>query len=109
METAETESTKQKTKAKPRTDSLRVRRETKKKILTELANLNRKELGKAITPDQYVTMAISKITPDDLEKLKEQSLSNKDRLESQYRKHCTEHGKISMDDFLGRLLASQKP
>src|SRR4051812_324959 len=97
----------QKAKVKSRTDYLRVGRETKKKILTELSNINRKNLGKPITPDQYVALAISLINPEHLEKLKEQSLSNKDRLEMRYQEYCEQHGKISKDEYLGILLSKQ--
>lgn len=93
-----------KPKAKAKTDYLRIQKETKRKILSELANLNRKDTGREVTPDQYISLAISLLTADHLEQLKKQSLSNKDRLEQRYREHCSTHGKISMDEFLGLLL-----
>jgi hypothetical protein len=47
-----------------RTDNVRVRRETKKKILTDLAALNKKDFGRKITVDDYVQLAIALIRPD---------------------------------------------
>jgi hypothetical protein len=97
-----------KQKSKPTTDYIRIRKETKKKILSELTNINRKELGKPVTPDQYIALAISLLTTDHVEQLKSQSLSNKDRLEAQYKKYCSEHGKVTMDEFIGLLLEERK-
>ena len=91
-------------KNKVKTDSLRVKRETKKKIQAELATLNRKDFGRAVTTDDYVALAITLLRPEHLEQLKERSLSNKDRMEKRYREYCAEHGKASKDEFLGVLL-----
>ncbi len=97
-----------KPKSKPTTDYIRIRKETKKKILSELTNINRKELGKPVTPDQYIALAISLLTTDHVEQLKSQSLSNKDRLETQYKKYCSEYGKVTMDEFIGILLVERR-
>lgn len=109
METNETTTkNSKKLKLKPATDSLRVRRETKKRILVELATLNKKDFGKPITPDQYVNLAISLLRPEHLQSLKEQSLSNKDRMEKRYLDYCAEHGKVSRDEYIGILLGKQE-
>lgn len=102
--------TKHETTVKPskgkvvRTDNLRVRRETKKRIQSELATLNKKDFGRKITADDYVALAITLIQSAHLEGLRERSLSNKDRLEQKYQEHCAKHGKVSKDKFLGVLL-----
>ena len=108
-ETQTTGQTSSQKKAKlVRTDSVRVRRETKKKILTDLVALNKKDFGRKVTVDDYVQLAISLIKPEYLERLKEQSLSNRDRMELKYKEYCTANGKISKDDFIGMLLSSGK-
>lgn len=105
MDTNETTArTTKKTKPKSGTDSLRVRRETKKRILAELGILNKKDFGKPVTPDQYVNLAISLLRPEHLQSLREQSLSNKDRMEKRYVDYCSEQGKVSRDEFIGILL-----
>lgn len=96
--------TQAKAKAKVRTDSLRVKKETKKRILTELANLNKKEFGRPVTPDQYVSLAITLLQPEHLQQLQEQSLTARDRFEQRYLEHCRQNGKISKDEFLATLL-----
>jgi hypothetical protein len=106
MDTHNQEVSKQsKPKTKLRTENLRVRKETKKKILSELAVLNKKEFGRPITPDDYVAMAVSLLEPQHLEALKERSLSNKDKLEKRYQEYCSQHGKITKDEFIGVLLS----
>jgi hypothetical protein len=106
METATHEPVKPSTKAKkkPKTDGLRVRRETKKMILSELANLNKKESGRPITPDQYVSLAVSLIRPEHLQQLQDQSLTARDRFRRRYQEYCQQHGKVSEDEFLETLL-----
>lgn len=106
METMNQEAVKSssKSKVKPRTDSLRVRKETKKRILAELGSLNKKEFGKPITPDQYVALAISLLRPEHLQQLQEQSLTARDRFEQRYQAHCAQNGKVSKDEFLATLL-----
>ena len=103
-ETTPTAQTSKKTKLK--TDSLRVKRETKKKIQTEVAVINRKDFGRLVTPDEYVALAITLIKPEHLEQLKERSLSNKDRLEKRYHDYCAANGKVSKDEFIGVLLSA---
>ena len=93
-------------KSKLRTDSLRVRKETKKKVLAELATLNRKVFGRKITTDEYVALAISLLQATHLDTLKERSLSNKDRLEQKYQEYCSTKGKVTKDEFIGVLLSS---
>ena len=102
-ETTQTAQISKKTKLK--TDSLRVKRETKKKIQTEIAVINRKGFGRPVTPDEYVALAITLLKPEHLEQLKDQSLSNKDRMEKRYQEYCTTHGKVSKDEFIGVLLS----
>lgn len=93
-------------KSKPaRTDSIRVMRETKKRILIDLAAVNKKDIGRKVTVDDYVQLAISLLNPEHLQKLKDRTLSNKDRLEIKFQEHCSQNGKVSKDEFIGLLLA----
>lgn len=93
-------------KSKIKTDNLRVKRDTKKKIQVELAAINRKDFGRPVTTDDYVALAITLLQPAHLEQLKERSLSNRDRMEKRYQDYCASHGKVSKDEFIGILLAA---
>ena len=93
-------------KGKLRTDSIRIRKETKKKIQSELMLLNKKDFGRKITADDFIQLAISLVRPEHTDSLRERTLSNKDRLEQRYLDYCAKNGKISKDEFIGILLGS---
>lgn len=110
-ETMQTTQTVKKTKlktAKLKTDSLRVKHETKKKIQAEVAALNRKDFGRPITADDFVALAITLLKSEHLEQLKDRSLSNKDRMEQKYQDYCAANGKVTKDEFIGLLLDGGK-
>jgi hypothetical protein len=100
------------TKAKPKAKSssysaLRIKKETKRKIFGDLAQINKKDFGKRVRPEAYIALAISLVRPEHLTQLQETSLSNADRLEMDYRKFVSEHGPISKDEYLGKRLRGE--
>ncbi len=103
METQIEKKTKQSQK-KPSYAALRVRRETKRQIVTHLETLNKKDFGRRVRAEDYLSLALSLVTPEHLEQLREASLTNSDRLERDYRAYVTEHGPISRDEYLGKRL-----
>ena len=92
---------------KPSYGALRVRRETKRQIESELEQINRKDLGRRVRADEYLALALSLITPKHLDQLRESSLTNADRLERDFRAYGAEHGPISRDEYLGKRLAGE--
>ena len=89
------------------TVSIRVKQETKKKLLQEVSKCNKKQYGKKIRPDDYLALAILLITPEHVKDLQTASLSNSDRMEIKYREYISQHGSISKDAFIGRLLRGE--
>ena len=87
--------------------SLRVRKETRKRVVADLAKVNRKDFGKKIRTDQYIELAISLVTPEHLVQLQEGSLSNVDRFERDYKAYVAKHGSISKDEYLGKRLSGE--
>ena len=87
--------------------ALRVRKETRKKVVTELAKVNRKDFGRRVRTDEYLLLAISLIRSEHIHSLQEASLSNADRLERDYRAYVAQHGSISKDEYLGRRLRGE--
>ena len=85
--------------------SIRVKAETKKRILAELLKINKKPHGRSIRADQYLVLAMSLIKPEHIQKLQDESLSNADRIEIKYREYIKSHGLISKDEFLGTLFS----
>lgn len=84
--------------------SLRVKTETRKRFLVELAKANKKSFGRRVRADQLLNLLLTLLRPEHVQKLQEESLSNADRLEMMYREHVKRHGATSKDEFLGRLL-----
>jgi len=85
--------------------SLRVKRETKKRIQVELAKVNKKDFGKKVRCDELIGTALSLLTEQHLKALQDGSMTNADRLEIQYRDYVKKHGATTKDEFLGQILA----
>ena len=103
MEEVQTEK-KEKPVKPSRITTLKIKKETKKKIQTELARVNRKEHGRPLHVDDLVAFAVSLVTPEHIEKLQESTLSNADRLERDYRAYTAQIGPMSKDEYLGKRL-----
>lgn len=91
------------------TTPIRVKRETRKKILLELAKANKKDFGRKLRAEDLIAFALTLIRPEHVAQLQETTLSNADRLEQQYREFVAKHGSISKDAYLGKLLGSTLP
>lgn len=100
---------KPKAKTKITTVPVRVKVETRKRILSELAKINKKDFGRKAKVEDYLSLAISLIGPEHFKKLQEATLSNQDRLEREYRTYIAKHGAISKDDYLGKRLRGEIP
>lgn len=96
-----------KTTAVVSTAPIRVKRETRKRIATELAKLNKKDYGRRIRPDDLINLALSLVTQAHRDQLQDESLSNADRLDRQWKEYAKKHGAISMDLFLGLLMKGE--
>lgn len=93
---------------KPNGASLRVKAETRKRVLTELAKINKKTFGRKVRVDHLLNLLLPLLKPEHIQKLQEDSLSNSDRLEMKYKEHIKKFGPISKDEFLGVLLESER-
>ncbi|HMN68070.1 MAG TPA: hypothetical protein PKC28_05975 [Bdellovibrionales bacterium] len=87
--------------------SLRVKPETRKRFLGELAKANKKSFGRKVRADQLLSLLLTLVRPEHLQQLQHGSLSNSDRLEMRYREHVKKFGPISKDEFLGLLLTEK--
>lgn len=87
--------------------SIRVRRDTRKRVLTDLARINKKDFGKNVRADEFIALAVSLVTSEHIVKLQEGSLSNSDRFERDYRNYVAQHGHISKDEYLGKRLSGE--
>ncbi|MBS1983574.1 MAG: hypothetical protein JST16_05320 [Bdellovibrionales bacterium] len=89
--------------------TVRVKKETRKRILSELAKANKKDFGRRVHADEILSVALTLLTPDHIKKLQEESLSAMDRLERDYRTHVAKHGPMSKDVYLGKRLSGEIP
>ncbi len=86
------------------TTSIRVKKETRKKVLYELAKANRKDFGRKLRTDDLIALAMTLLQPEHIVQLQEGTLSNADRLEKKFKEHVAKHGSMSKDAFIGKLL-----
>lgn len=99
------------TKSKPTslsTVNIRVKRETKKRLLAELARVNKKSHGKNVKLDAMINKWISRTTPQDILEWQEESLTHFDRFDMDYKEYVKAHGHISKDEYLGITRSSSK-
>ena len=87
--------------------SIRVGKATSKQVQQTLEQINKKDFGKRVKLDALVALAMTRITQSDIATLQENSLSNQDRFERDYATYCTEYGKISKDEYLGKRLSGE--
>jgi hypothetical protein len=107
MDTSQTEKkTKQPTKSGSYA-TLRVKKDTRKRVVQEVLKINKKEFGRKVRMDDFVAFALSLVTPEHHIMLQEASLSHNDRFERDYKAYVTQHGMISKDEYLGKRLAGE--
>jgi hypothetical protein len=103
METSEAKKAAKPAAKKSTSSAIRVSVETRKRLLTELAKVNKKENGKRVKMDSLLLKLLPKLTAQDVSELQEASLTGRDRLEQNYRAYCAKFGQVSMDEFFARL------
>lgn len=105
----ETNQSKKETKtAKPSAHgAIRVRKDTRKRVLAELARINKKDFGRKVRPDEFIALAVSLVTPEHIIKLQESSLSNADRLDRDYKAFVAKNGPMPKDEYLGKRLSGE--
>lgn len=99
----------QKAAKKSTSSAIRVSNETRKRLLAELAKINKKAHGKRVKLDALLACLIPKLTEKDVAGLQEASLSGRDRLEQNFRAYCAKFGSVTMDEFLAIVSAQAVP
>jgi hypothetical protein len=94
-----------KTPAKASTHgALRVRKETRKLVMALHTKLNKKDFGSRVPVDTIIQKGVALLTALHLHEIQEASLSNKDRLDRDYRLYVAKHGGMAKDVYLGKRL-----
>ncbi len=78
------------------------------KLLQSLKDkANKKSFGRKIRDSEILAKALGLIQPTHLIELQEATLSEKDRLHMAHEEFMKQHGKLSLDQFIGRLLKGE--
>jgi len=87
-------------KVEKNTDHLSVRKETKASIKKILDELNSQRVGRAVSADDLVSAGISLLTPTDIKRIQDATISYEDRLKLKYKRYVEKHGPATMSEFL---------
>ena len=89
------------------TAPIRVKRETKRRLLAELAKVNKKDFGKKVRVDDLLCVLLPLLNDAHIKSLQENAMTNADRIELKFRDYSKAHPGISKDEFLGALLSGK--
>ena len=78
------------------------------KILSHLKEkANKKEFGRKVLEKEILSLAIRLVSDEHLKELQLQSYSERDRLSIAHDEYQRGHGKITLDQFIGKLLKGE--
>ena len=101
-------------KQKPKKDEAK-RTMILKKIDPETAKLlnqlkekaNKKSYGRKVRDGEIIALALKQLEAGHLHELQQATLSQKDKLHMAHEEFCKHHGKVTLDQFIGRLLKGE--
>ena len=78
------------------------------KLLSQLKEkVNKKSFGRRIRDSEILSLGLRNLTNDHVKSLQEYSLSEKDRLRMAHEEYMKSHGKLTLDQFIGKLLKGE--
>lgn len=78
------------------------------RVLAQLKErANRKEFGRKVLEKEILSLAVKLVNDDHLKELQAQTYSERDRLSMAHEDYQKAHGKISLDQFIGKLLKGE--
>lgn len=84
--------------------SVRVKTETRDRVLAVVDRLNKKELGRKVIPNDVIGIALTLLKPEHYEEIQDSTLSNFDRFDREYQAYVGQHGPITKDEYFGKIL-----
>jgi hypothetical protein len=81
--------------------------ETAKTILSIKERINKKQFGRKIKDAEIISLAIRQVNNDHIRELQEVTYSENDRLLMAHDEYQKVNGKITMDQFIGKLLKGE--
>jgi hypothetical protein len=68
---------------------------------------NKKQFGRRVLDSEILSLAVSLVTDKEIKLLQEATYSEKDRLHIAHSEYVSANGKITLDDFIGKLLRGE--
>ncbi len=68
---------------------------------------NRKSFGRKITEKEIILKGLRLVTSEHLKELQDSSLTEKDRLHLAHEEYAKRNGKITLDQFIGKLIRGE--
>lgn len=81
--------------------------ETNRLLQTIKDKVNKKNFGRSITDSEILIIALKQIQPQHILELQESTFSEKDRLHIAHDDYTKAHGKITLDQFIGKLIRGE--
>lgn len=81
--------------------------ETAKLIFNIKEKANRKSFGRKVRDGEILAMAVRLLGPEHIQELQEATFSEQDRLHITHEDYVKKHGKISLDQFIGKLIRGE--
>lgn len=81
--------------------------ETAKLLLSIRDKVNKKDHGRKVRDADILAKALQLLTSVHIQELQAQTYSQKDHLQIAYEEFQKAHGKITMDEFLGKLMRGE--
>lgn len=76
------------------------------KVLSQLREkANKKNFGRPVKECEIIEVALGLVTVEHLRELQERTVRPKDRVRAAFAAYQKTHGKVSLDEFMARLLA----
>lgn len=78
------------------------------KVLNQIREkANRKDFGRKVTDTEIISAGIKLLTQEHIKSLQEQTYSERDRLNIAHEEYQRAHGKLTLDQFIGKLLKGE--
>lgn len=81
--------------------------ETAKLLSSLKEKANRKSYGRKVTDSELLAVGLSLVKPEHLKLLQDKTLSEQDRLKIAHEEFQKKNGKLSLDQFIGKLLRGE--
>jgi len=79
--------------------SIRVTRTSANTIRKTISAANKKDYGEILRPCDLVDLLVQSINSDTINQLQEQSMSEQDKFDRDYKNYCSQYKKVTKDEF----------